>query len=181
MVAYGALALWATVVAAGSNLGAYIVVAKVVSALSALGISVGGTGAAVSAVSAIGGPVTIGITLAILAAVAVFGIFTGTWKSRVATRIIKEYDKERVLTKYLDQIDKYWDDTCKALDSCFDELHAQTVQYFEAAAKADELDEEERIASGILIENLFKTLTGLYGELSKITQLPENVEADDEA
>ena len=174
VVAYGALALWATIVAGGSNLGAYIVVAKVVSALSALGISVGGTGAAVSAVSAIGGPVTLGITLAILAAVAVFGIFTGTWKSRVAARIVKEYKKENVLSKYTDQIERYWDDTCDALDACFNELHSQTIKYYEAAAKADELDEEERIASGIVIENMFKLLTEIYGELNSITQLSDS-------
>ncbi len=176
---YGALAIWATVVAAGSNLGAYILVAKVVSALSALGISVGGTGAVVSAIAAIGGPVTIGITLALLAAVAVFGIFTGTWQSRVAKRLIKEFEKERVLPKYMDQIEKYWDDTCEALDSCFKELHEQTVNYYEAAAKADELEEEDRIASGIIIENLFKTLQEIYGEIMKIAVVPDDNEDEE--
>ncbi len=178
VTAYGALALWATIAAAGSNLGAYIAVAKVVSVLGALGISVGGTGAAVSAVSAIGGPITLGIALAVLAAVAVFGIFTGTWKARVASRLIKEYSKERVLSQYEDRIDAYWDDTEIALEACFDELQVQTANYYEAAVNADELSEEDRMASGIILENLFKLLVDIYAGLCDVTRLPG---AEDEA
>lgn len=59
----GGLGLWAATV---GNLGGYILVAKGVSLLSALGISVGGTAAAASFVAAIGGPITIGIALAAL-------------------------------------------------------------------------------------------------------------------
>ncbi|WP_445241534.1 hypothetical protein [Microcoleus vaginatus] len=60
--AYGALAAWA---AGLGNLGSYILVAKLVSLLSALGISIGGgTAAVISFVAAIGGPIVLGIGLA---------------------------------------------------------------------------------------------------------------------
>ncbi|HYW18192.1 MAG TPA: hypothetical protein VE956_02585, partial [Nodularia sp. (in: cyanobacteria)] len=55
--AYGALAAWA---AGLGNLGSYILVAKLVSLLSALGISIGGgTAAVISFVAAIGGPIVL--------------------------------------------------------------------------------------------------------------------------
>ena len=54
---FGGLAIWASTL---GNLGAYILVAKGVSLLSALGISVGGTATAATAVAALGGPVVLG-------------------------------------------------------------------------------------------------------------------------
>lgn len=68
VAAYGALAMWA---AGLGNLGAYILVAKGVSLLAAMGISVGGTAAGISAISLIGGPVVVAIGIAALIAIVI--------------------------------------------------------------------------------------------------------------
>lgn len=74
----GGLGLWAATV---GNLGGYILVAKGVSLLSALGISVGGTAAAASFVALIGGPVTIGIALALGVFAIATSLFGDGWKT----------------------------------------------------------------------------------------------------
>lgn len=66
LTTFGALATWASIVAAGSNLGAYLLVPTVVSFLSSIGVSVGGTAAAASIVAVLGGPITIGIGIAVV-------------------------------------------------------------------------------------------------------------------
>ncbi len=76
--AYGALAAWA---ATCGNLGGYVLVAKAVSVLASIGIHVGGTAAVISAVSAIGGPITLGIAIAAIAAVTAILALGGTWKN----------------------------------------------------------------------------------------------------
>jgi len=142
VAAYGALAVWANAVAAGSNLGAYILVAKIVSALSALGISVGGTGAVAAFVASIGGPVTIGIALAILSAVAVFGIFTGTWKTRVARKLISAYKDNNTLTKMKKNVKAYWKDTERAVVSCVDALQQNVEEHIKNQFNEGMTDEE---------------------------------------
>ncbi|MFM6395585.1 MAG: DNA-binding protein, partial [Planktothrix sp.] len=83
--AYGALAAWA---ASLGNLGGYILVAKLVSLLSALGISIGGgTAAVISFVATIGGPLTLGIALSVALASLIFGLFGEAWQSCFAKRL----------------------------------------------------------------------------------------------
>jgi len=119
----GGLAIWASTL---GNLGAYILVAKGVSILSALGISIsGGTAAAVAFVSSIGGPIVLGIALAVIAAVTVFAIFSGGWKKSLAKQIVKAYDKEKALEKYKQAIGKFWDDTQKAFDLAADNMEKE--------------------------------------------------------
>lgn len=119
---YGALAAWASTC---GNLGGYILVAKAVSLLSAIGINLGGTAAVISAVSAIGGPLTIGITLAVLAAVGSLLAFGGTWKKVIGNRIVKEYDKKGVLNALLDNVDMFWNETRDAFRQGADEIERQ--------------------------------------------------------
>lgn len=78
------------------NLGAYILVAKSVSALSALGISVGGVAPAVSFIAAIGGPVTIGVAAVSALALAGFTIVGGNWQTTLAKQIHKKLVKEHL-------------------------------------------------------------------------------------
>lgn len=127
LATYGALALWA---ASLGNLGAYILVAKGVSLLAALGISVGGTAAAISAISTIGGPVVIAVALAVLIAVAIYSIVRN-WKVGIAKKIIKEYDKQNVLEEYKKAIAKYWDDTQVAFISSSDNMEKEYKEYLE--------------------------------------------------
>ncbi len=162
---YGALAVWASIVAGGSNLGAYILVAKVVSVLSALGISVGGTAAAVSFVSAIGGPVTIGITLAIIAAIAAFGIFTGTWKNRVASKMVKTYRENRVLDKCCNTIKTYWRDTENALDNCMDSLSRQVRKHYEEESSKEEMANDDYIKMTTVLQIIYSKCVDGYSSM----------------
>ncbi len=107
----GALAIWA---AACGNLGGYIIIAQVVGLLASIGIHVGGTAAAISAVSAIGGPVTIAIGLAVAAALTLFLALGGTWKRSIGNKIVKQYEKADALGTYLKSVNKFWDDTKEA-------------------------------------------------------------------
>lgn len=111
LAAYGALAAWA---ATCGNLGGYVLVAKGVSLLAAMGIHVGGTAAAISAVAAIGGPVVLGIAIAALAAVSVFLAFGGTWKKQIGNKLVKQYEKNGVLDKLKKVSDEFWDETMAA-------------------------------------------------------------------
>lgn len=123
---FGGLALWASSV---GNLGGYILVAKGVSLLSGLGISVGGTAAAASAVSAIGGPVVIGIALAAIAALSVYAAFTGSWKTKVAKKLCEAYTDNDALAKYNDVIDQFWEDTRKAFEAASDTMESSWSGY----------------------------------------------------
>ncbi len=118
----GGLSFWASTF---GPLGGYILVAKGVSLLSMLGISIsGGTAAAISAVAAIGGPIVLGIAVAIVAAFTVFSIFSGGWQKELARGIIKAYgekkygsDKNQDLQDlYHEVIKKFWKETKKAFE-----------------------------------------------------------------
>ena len=125
---YGALAIWA---ASCGNLGGYILVAKGVSLLSALGISVGGTAAATSAVASIGGPVVLGIALALIAAISVFAIFSGGWRKSVAKKFVESCRNERVLDKLQSNMNTYWNDTQAAFNASADSLDAEWKKHIE--------------------------------------------------
>ena len=108
MATYGALSVWA---ASLGNLGAYILVAKGVSVLAAMGISVGGTAAASAAIATIGGPIVIVISIAAVLASLAYVIFSGGWKKAISKKIVNAYDKKNVLANYLTQNAAYWTDT----------------------------------------------------------------------
>ncbi|NMI05788.1 helix-turn-helix domain-containing protein [Paenibacillus sp. SZ31] len=141
------LAVWATSL---GHLGTYILVAQGVSLLSALGISVGGTfvGGA-TAISMFGGPVAIGITIAVLTALSVYSLVNGGWDKSLAKKIVNEYDAKKALLKYKDVIEKYWDDTAEAFnqaaDSLDDEWTAYLAQLQEIVESADIGDIERKI------------------------------------
>lgn len=108
----GALAAWASVVAAGSNLGAYLLVPTVVGYLSTIGISIaGGTASAVSLVAALGGPITIMIGLAAGVAALVWSILGPSWQTRLSKKVSEELGKLKFIDKLVEHTDKYWDDT----------------------------------------------------------------------
>lgn len=122
----GGLAFWASTL---GNLGAYILVAKGVSLLSALGISVGGTSAVISAVASIGGPVVLGIVLAVITALGMFGVFSIGWEKKVAKKIREAYIEQAALSKYNTCIDNFWEDTEKAFSIAADNMEKEWQQH----------------------------------------------------
>ena len=121
----GGLAFWASTL---GNLGAYILVAKGVSVLSALGISIaGGTATATAFVASIGGPITLGIAAALLVGVAIWGIFSDSWKKKIAKKIIEEFKKH--VAKYDEAITQYWLDTENGFDIAKDKMEEEWQKY----------------------------------------------------
>ena len=154
--AYGALALWATIVAAGSNLGGYILVAKIVSALSAIGISLGGTASVATFVSSLGGPVTFAIALALLVTITTFGILSGNWRSRLAKKLIKSFEKENSKGQCVDSIEEYWNDTEKALNACLETLKSETIKYYKNQVFINNQDEKVQYAIITILNEAIK-------------------------
>lgn len=140
---FGALAFWAAFTAGGSNLGAYILCAKVVSALGKLGISIGSTAAVNAAIAAIGGPVTIGIAISLLAAIGAWAIFTGTWKKRLAKKFVETYRKENVFENCCDYIKEHWDTTKSLTKKCIDSMRTKLVNHYKNQVELRKLTDME--------------------------------------
>lgn len=118
----GALTAWASIAAAGSNLGAYILIGQVVGWLSSIGISLGGAGTVMAFVSSIGGPITLGIAVAITVVLTVFSLFGDSWQKKLSKKIHEALVKERAEEKIAMAVAQYWSNTKTA----FDEAVAQT-------------------------------------------------------
>lgn len=151
----GALAVWA---ASLGNLGAYILVAKFVSLLSALGISIsGGVATVVSFVAAIGGPITLGIGL--FAAVVFLGLalFGESWERRLAKKIVSHFEEQKLLHKFLQGSDEYWQDTTKAFEkgaNAVEEQFQEYVQHLRELCSNDEVSRKK-------VENILLSLREL--------------------
>ena len=134
---FGGLSFWA---AALGNLGGYILVAKGVSVLSALGISIsGGTATAVSFVASIGGPVVLAIAMSLLTVGTVLGIASGNWKKRVAKKIMKQF-KENYYSEYTNFIDQFWNNTMKEFNRAKNGLEIGWKNYLEKVRKQLSID-----------------------------------------
>lgn len=157
LATFGGLAIWASTL---GNLGAYIIVAKGVSLLSAIGISVGGTAAAISAVAAIGGPIVLGIGLSILAALSAFGILSGNWQKSLAKKIVSAYEKEDILSKYEKVITDFWEDTEKAFEKASRTLELEWKNYIDSESMLleEKSDSESKINKKISQLNIMKYL-----------------------
>ncbi|MEA5572805.1 dynamin family protein [Calothrix sp. UHCC 0171] len=153
----GALAVWA---ASLGNLGAYILVAKFVSLLSALGISIsGGVATVVSFVAAIGGPITLGIGL--LAAVFSLGLalFGESWERRLAKKIVGHFEEQKVLDKFLQASDEYWQDTAKAFEKGANAVEEEFQEYIQHLRElcSNEEASREKVENILLLLRKFKT------------------------
>ena len=122
---FGGLAIWA---ASLGNLGAYILVAKGVSILSALGISItGGTAGATAAVASIGGPVILGIFISVFVAFAGYNLLSGGWEKSIAKNLVKAYEKQNTeeqnaLEQYRGFIEKSWDNIITEFNAGADKM-----------------------------------------------------------
>lgn len=125
----GALSAWA---AALGNLGGYILVAKLVSLLSALGIGFGfsgGTAGIIAFVATIGGPIVLGIGLAAALAFAVWGLFGESWQKRLAKKIFKYFQEQRVQEEFLEGADRFWQDTTKSFEKGADAVETKWQEH----------------------------------------------------
>jgi len=144
----GALAAWAATL---GNLGAYIIVAKAVSALAALGISTGGVAVWVSAVATIGGPVTVAAGIVVIAAIAGYGLIRGNWQDQLARKISDHLRKEGYVDRYLEALDEYWDETAEAFRAGADRTEQEWKQNLENLEQALHSDFK---AASAEVENL---------------------------
>ena len=151
LATFGALAAWA---ATCGNLGGYILVAKAVSLLASLGIHVGGTAAVISAVSAIGGPIVLGIAIAVIAALTSILALGGTWKKMVGSKLVKQYQKKNVLKSLVAASDKFWDETMTAFRAGAEQIekdwkaqmddYRDKIKNFNSDALAEDIQGTER-------------------------------------
>lgn len=139
---FAGLTAWAATM---GNLGGYILVAKGVSLLSALGISIGGgVAGAASLVALIGGPLVLGVALALIVALGVSAIIPGYWQKTVAKKIVGKIEEEGLLGKIEDKVSKHWEDTKEEF------MHA-------SASLDNELDEKiETLSNKLNLEDLSK-------------------------
>jgi hypothetical protein len=110
--ALGILALWAESL---GNLGWYIIVAKGVSLLSALGIGTGGTASALAFISAWGGPIVWGAMVAVFAGLAVWNIFGKSWQRRLSGKVCEMLREKKVKENILNQCKTMFKDTAAGL------------------------------------------------------------------
>lgn len=152
LATFGALAAWA---ATCGNLGGYVLVAKAVSLLASLGIHVGGTAAVISAVSAIGGPVVLGIAIAVIAALTSILALGGTWKKMVGSKLVKQYQSKNVLKSLVTASDKFWDETMTAFRAGAEQIekdwkaqmddYRDKIQNFDSVALSEDIQATEQI------------------------------------
>jgi transcriptional regulator with XRE-family HTH domain len=147
LATYGGLAVWASSL---GNLGAYILVAKGVSLLSVLGLSIsGGTASAVAMVSSIGGPVVLGVVLGLMAVFSVFTMLSGTWKKSTASKFVKSYEEQNVLGKFENEIDLYWRDTETAFLVASSQMETSYEEYVERLKQMVNEDDSSEIQMNI--------------------------------
>ncbi len=122
----GALALMAT---AAGNLGGYALVAHGLGLLSSIGLSLGSASGVMTAVSAIGGPVTLGLAIATAAFFFGKSLFGEEWQSRLAKQIIKQFSDKSTDKKLKKSIEAFWDGALSNFDAGSKELHEQYIAH----------------------------------------------------
>lgn len=159
MSATGALAGWAAVVAGGSNLGGYILAAKIVGWLTAMGIPVAGPTVVMSTIAALGGPVTIAIGLGALLAAGLYALFGADWQTRLARKLVDEFKGQNVLSTFDKSIKQYWVDTKVALKQSMDETIQAYEKFIQDRAEILSLDKDvvlKRIDDAKQVEAFFR-------------------------
>lgn len=124
----GALGVWASIVAGGSNLGGYLLVGKIVGWLSSIGISLGSSAGVMAFVSSIGGPVTLAIAAGIGMALGVFALFGDSWETKLAKKISSEIIKQDFRSTVSNGVKKYWAETENAFRIAIEETEKEYQQ-----------------------------------------------------
>jgi transcriptional regulator with XRE-family HTH domain len=131
----GALAVWASIAAAGSNLGGYILIAQIAGWLSSLGISLGSYGSIMATVAALGGPATLAVAVGVLVAMGIGWALTDSWERALAKRIVKGIESGDVKGKISAAVSKFWDDTVIGLNAALEGTEKRLQAHLEALGK----------------------------------------------
>ena len=124
----GALGAWAATL---GNLGGYIIVSKVAAALGLSSLTAAGAAGPTAAVALLGGTAVLGLGLAIAAGIAVWRLFAGNWRYRLAKKIREVFNEKRVLPKLEDIVRIFWDETLVAFQEGADSLDEAHKKYVE--------------------------------------------------
>jgi len=150
----GILGIWAS---AMGNLGGYILVAKLASVLSAVGLGVG-SASLVTFVAAIGGPVTLAIGLASLITLGLWALLGESWQSRLAKKIAKILADKEFLKKVEEGVNSLWEQTWRAFEAGANEVEKKFGQYL---LTNEQLLSDEEEGSKEKIEATIKALEEL--------------------
>ena len=142
LATFGALAVWATML---GNLGGYIIVAKVVGLLAAIGIPTGGVAAVIATISSLGGPIVFGIALAIMAAIGAILCFWKSWQQRMAERVCSEFEKQGIRSKMKEHVAQYWIDSAHAFRTATATVERDWEAYLADLKKIVEADSKDAI------------------------------------
>jgi len=118
--------------ASASNLGGYAVAASAVSLLSAGGVSfaaTGGTSGVMSIIAMFGGPVTVGIALAVLGGLFAWRLAGDNWESRLSKKIIKSFEAENTKTEMSSKIEEILNDLVNKFEKNYIQLQEDYEDY----------------------------------------------------
>lgn len=132
---FGGLAGWASATAAGSNLGGYVLVGKVVAWLKSLGINVGGTRVVFEFIKKMGGPAILAASLSLLVAIAAYILTGEKWPMRFGKKIADYIKKSDIEETVVQQLKKFWLDT---IESFTDASEQTEIAYEEHLKKLEE-------------------------------------------
>ena len=136
-----------------------------VSLLSALGISIGGgTAAAVAFIAAIGGPIVLGVGLAVALGGIISKLFGESWQKRLAKKIVERFQEQKISNKFLEGIDKYWQDTEKAFEEGAKAVEEKGQEYlqYQRELVSSKTQSKERIEEIIkILEELRDFFAGI--------------------
>ena len=129
----GALGAWAATL---GNLGGYIIVSKVAAALGLSSLTAAGAAGPTALVAALGGTAVLTAGLAIAVGIAVWRLFAGNWRYRLAKKMREAFEEQRVLPKLSDPVSSFWDETMTAFQKgaeSLDEAHKKGMEELRAA------------------------------------------------
>jgi hypothetical protein len=121
----GALGLWAS---AMGNLGGYILVAKLASVLSMVGLGIGSS-SLVTFVSMIGGPVTLAVGIAAVFTLGIWSLFGESWQSRLAKKIAKTLKEQNFADKVHEASGAWWTTSWIAFERGADAIENGFTEY----------------------------------------------------
>ncbi|EJF01633.1 dynamin family protein [Liquorilactobacillus mali] len=117
------------------NLGGYLLFMQTAGFLSSVGLYGGTVSGTATAISAIGGPLTLGLALIIFSGLVVFNIFGDGWMRKYAKQLVKQFEKLGVEQKYSMEIIRYWDDTAKITAEAIKKVEEEYAQHQKETAQ----------------------------------------------